>query len=795
MTNRSKNPGLESRLKVQKVLNQESREKENRKGKMDFMERLNGLGRKSIYVALSLCGVILLCVFWDFVTFQKVLLFKDIGSDSINVFYPKWALRAELWELYRTTNAYSLHSVMGESVSFNQLDVFTWLTIIFGKDSIPYILVFKEMLKCVLTLLFSFQLFRLMNLSVIVALTGSLCFAFSGYMLMGFGAWHNFSEDVLWLALGVWMVEYTISKKKFFWIVVPVVMFILGNRGGTIFFHLVAGLIFYFVIRSIEYQRPKMILMNSLNFIGLAAIGLLAAYSSIQSKLKMIFASGRQEAIEVAGGGAIGENPGKGIFVLADASEYYSLILRAFSTNLMGVGNEFKGWMNYLEAPLLYVGIPMLLFIPFFFIQQDKIRKRLYSSLVVVVAISLIFPWFRNAFWGFQLDYFRNFTMIIGVFLLIISMRGFDRFLNTTIKPPKWLLPSIVIVLMIVLFRASSIDNFDPGKRALVVFLLLGYGLSLLAYQFTRKSGFLILFMGMVLIDLGSNAYATVNERDIVSEKDIQNGELFSGNTLKALEFLKEHDKDLYRIAKNYSSGPAIHMSMNDAMVQGFNGLIGYSSFHYKYYLRFMRELGCIDPTNADESKWVYKVLNRPFLSSFLGAKYFLNKGNPMDFDPNNFVQISQVKDIYITESKLALPLVIAYDKYILQDDFRKLGMINKDYVLYQALVVEPNDVKSLHMLTPFNLSDTLSGNLSSGFTKVAMERRRMMNVIARPTLTGIEADIELPKSAVVVFQVPNRDRNTVFINGEEQEKHIGNFGFPAMAIDKPGKYAIEFKY
>ena len=60
----------------------------------------NFFSRYGFQVFISLLFIIIFIVFYDFIILKKVYLFKDIGSDSINIYLPYWVhisdyLRAE----------------------------------------------------------------------------------------------------------------------------------------------------------------------------------------------------------------------------------------------------------------------------------------------------------------------------------------------------------------------------------------------------------------------------------------------------------------------------------------------------------------------------------------------------------------------------------------------------------------------------------------------------------------------------------------------------------------------------
>jgi uncharacterized membrane protein YfhO len=218
---------------------------------------------------------------------------------------------------------------------------------------------------------------------------------------------------------------------------------------------------------------------------------------------------------------------------------------------------------------------------------------------------------------------------------------------------------------------------------------------------------------------------------------------------------------------------------------------VGYNSFHNKYYLRFMGESGAIDRNDQNTAKWVVGIINRQYLSAFLGAKYFLFKGQPFGGDPVSFPMVKQVEDVFIHQTPLAMPLLVAYDSYITEDDYRALDNGSKDLTIYRALIANPENADQLKGLRQWTLQDSLPPLTIEEFANAATERRAMMDVAARAVKDGITATVNLKRSGIVVVQLPYNESMMVRIDGREQETFVGNFGFFAFPL-AAGQHEIE---
>ena len=106
-------------------------------------------GKELVY----LLGIVLIgcyIVFQNFINFKKIFLFKDIGSDTINMYHP---LLVNISEYLKNEGvpAWSFSQGMGQNIFPLWLgDFFSNFIMLFDKNTIPKVIVFMEILKIVL---------------------------------------------------------------------------------------------------------------------------------------------------------------------------------------------------------------------------------------------------------------------------------------------------------------------------------------------------------------------------------------------------------------------------------------------------------------------------------------------------------------------------------------------------------------------------------------------------------------------------------------------------------------------
>jgi hypothetical protein len=92
------------------------------------------------------------------------------------------------------------------------------------------------------------------------------------------------------------------------------------------------------------------------------------------------------------------------------------------------------------------MGLPCIIFIIAQVTKTTLKQKLTYSVLLAVCILLIVFPWFRYAYWGFNLNYFRSFGFFITIILFFIAIQGFNNFLNNRneyfFPDPEWIFNS-----------------------------------------------------------------------------------------------------------------------------------------------------------------------------------------------------------------------------------------------------------------------------------------------------------------------------------------------------------------
>ncbi len=636
-----------------------------------------------------LFGIIFFFVYRDFIFEKLAYYFRDIGSDTVNSTLPNYFNALNLSKTESKPFFWSFYKGLGE-ISFSYyilhplryvLSLWRFIT---GESFWAYR--FWAMANsAVVALFFAFAYFKTLRLSNLTATVFSLFFVFGGYFVVA-GTWGHYHLVVKLLFL-LFAFEQWLMKRR--WYFFPFAVWLLGSN---MFYLAQAALfmLFYSLVRfydendSLKGYLPLIFRMLGAGLLGLLA-GLVNNFPSFYQMYNAPRVSGDAQLAK-----HLLQNPENIDAYLRNVT----VILRFFSSDLLGTGTGFKGWYNYLEAPLFYIGLLPLILIFQFFANSDKRKKLLYGSLVLLALLIAFVPIIRHGFNFFIGNYYKGAVdFFVPFFILLPSAFAFEKLLEKKVND-LWLIAGTGILLILLHFpyfkNSPGIIDFD--LKIVITLFLLAY--AVLIY-FAKNNKLLIFSLLLVVpIELAYLSSVSISRRDAYLMTEIKRDLAgYNDGTFEALDFIGKQDTTkFFRIEKDYSSGDAIHSSLNDPMVQGYFGTTRYSSFAQKYYVRFLENLELIKKGSEAQSRWITGVRGIPLLMDLVSVKYFLAKDFNTQLKFSGYDSVAVVNNILILENKYFLPLGITYDKYLTAQEFSKLSKFKKQVALLNAVVLENSE-------------------------------------------------------------------------------------------------------
>ncbi len=744
---------------------------------------------KELYYLLGLILISCYLIFSDFISFKKIYLFRDIGSDSINIYFP-WLTN------YSDINGvpgWSFSQGMGQNVFPIWLgDFFSDFLTLFDKSKIPYGLAFMEILKIFLSGLVFYKFLKEVKLSNFSALIFSILFSFSGFIILG-GCWAIFSTEALYIAIILYGFERWLNHQKFFWFVFGIMCLAFLQPFLLLPYTIVLSTYICARYFDIHEVTSKTFFIFIIKTIGLASIGVaISCYQLLPDALQYL------ESPRVGGESSFfAKLQQQSMFGLADDALRFTTTFRAFGSDMIGTGSNFRGWQNYLEAPLFYCGIFCLVAFPQFFSSLTNRQKWFYGSITAFFCTPILFPYFRYAFWAFSGDYFRAFSLVIVIFMVMFSARAIS-YIEKNNKINKVVLGVTVLVLLVLLYTPAN--QFKPAVntslRSIVTLLILTYAALLYGLSTTTsfKSISKTVLIVLCFFEVAYFSSITVNKRDVVTGSMLKDKVGYNDYSVESIAYLKNIDKGFFRTNKDYSSGLAIHSSINDAKVQNFYGTSSYYSFNQKNYIKFLGDLNVIDVKDENSTRWAKGLGDRPILFSLASGKYWLSKRTDRAVVNMGFDSIAKFGDVTVYKNKFALPFGFTYDKAIGEDEFKKLSPTQKDFCLLRACIIGNEDKSTFTFLKPFNVADTVAPITFDNYMAYVNELKKDNFVISKFTDNNIIGSVNVNEAKTLFFSIPFDEGWHVKVNGADAKLYRINAGLTGLPITK-GNNKVELTF
>ncbi len=746
---------------------------------------------KEIYYLLGIILCSCYVVFSDFISLKKVYLFRDIGSDSLNIYFP-WLAGTSDYLKNEATLGWSFAQGMGQNLFPLWLgDIFSNALTYLDKSQIPYGLVFMEILKIFLAGFIFYKFLKELKLSNYSSLLFSFLYAFSGFVILG-GCWTIFSLEAVYAALILYGFERWLNHKKFTWLVTGITLMAFLQPFFLFMYTLVLSAYAIVRYRDVYEKNNKQFLIFVLKTICLAIIAVLMSSYQLFADLLQYTESPR-----VGGEASLFARLMKqGMFDPADDVLRFTTVFRSFGSDMLGTGTNFKGWQNYLEAPLFYCGILSLITFPQFFSSLNKRQKYFYGLLTFVFCLPIVFPYFRYVFWAFSGDYFRTFSLVVIFFMVMFSARAIN-YIEQQGRINKIVLGCTVLFLLFLLYTPANQFKgaINISLRAFVTFLIFAYaslllGLSNNSFKHIAK----LLILVLCVFEITYLSGITVNKRDVVTQNVLKDKVGYNDYTVESVNYLKKTDHDFYRINKDYSSGLAIHSSINDAKVQGFYGTTSYFSFNQKNYIKFLGDLNVIDVKDENATRWAKGLGDRPILFSIASGKYWLSKRTDNAVANMGFDSIAKFGDVKVYKNKYALPFGFTYNRVIGENEFKKLSPTQKDFCLLRACVIGNEDKTTFSSIKSFNLADTTAPITFDNYQGYSNQLKEDKFKISKFSENNILGTVNTTESKILFFSIPFDEGWHAKLNGKDVKLYRLNCGLTGLLIDK-GVNKIELTF
>ena len=633
---------------------------------------LSGSNRFAGWALLAaLQAAVSLVLFHDYVFGDKFFAFADIGSDSFSLFVPALIHMAtpENW-----SGAWSFNVGLGAVMPLTSapLSPFTLLGIAAGPEHVLDMRIWVYLAKIFAGGAAFYGFVLATGARREIALVVALAYSFCGFVATD-GQWDPFSTEFVAYALMLWAIARHATHRNTWLIPLTVAC---AAYSGAFIFSVGIFVAYTFAAAALASDRPRATTVIWLrSILPQCAVGLLLSAPIVLPLVFQVLDSPRVTGAQSGFSDRLSE-------LLAPNDPYTILIQFAgmFHKNMLGVGDLHKGWMNYLESPVFFVGALPLLLIPQLW-RGSRTDRRILAAGGLALGLFIALPAIRYLAFGFGLDYFRVNNLWISILLLAmfaralgcVSERGIDRSLFGG--------TAVTVLAIWPMLLAGELHPWVSMPHAMKIFAFLAVALllGLALGRVLQWRQFALLALGFVAAEAAVINYPSFHaQRKVVTRQTPG----YNDKTVDALAYLKALDPGFYRIEKTYHS-----VSLNDALAQGYMGVKSYW-FQGAGTVGFYTDLELL-PRRSPKinfTNWLPSFGDRFVLNSLVGVKYMITKSA---LDWPGFRRIYEAGGLSILENDMALPLGVVYEEQFLRERFATLSVGQKDFAMMNAVIVD----------------------------------------------------------------------------------------------------------
>lgn len=730
-------------------------------------------------------------VYREFLFGDAALLYRDIGTDSFVLFYTEFV---HLSNYLRSQGfpSWSFHVGMGQDLAYPTAYLIwqpvSWLP----SNWIAPALVFQHLGKILVAGLFFFRFLQLRRLHSPAPLLGALLLSFSAYMCIG-SCWYHFADDVVCFAAILFGTEVAVQRGR--WLVLALAVALVGMITPFYLYLCALFLVLYVPIRLFgQYGwQPRIILRACLKLAGVAALGVglgaIVTLPYLRAVLNSPRGSGAISAVE-----PLSHAP---FFGFESSLHYITAILKPFANDILGTGTDFRGWQNYLEAPLSYCGLICLLILPQVLTDRTRRHKTVYVLFLIVIIVPTLFPWFRYLFWLFQGNYYRVYSLFCVLGVITLSMMALSRYVEGRALR-HWLLLATLAVLVGILYLPVELLQalISSGLRRVITILLASYGVLLIAGQLlNRRKAAAWLIVGLSAFELVLFDHITVSNRQTVKRNELEHRLSSDNEVIAALrDITASDDEKFFRITKLLPSGPNLPFTLNDAMLYGYHGTSSYRSFNNRNYTDFLTAVNAMPPKSEVDTRWSVGLLNDPILALFACEKYAL-VDDPLSFEAAGHYELVRRYDKgYLFRNTAFLPFGLTFDRYVIEETFLSLPASEKPAALLRAVVLSNENEGLKQGLTRATVSGFRQDATNSSLTEVVAAHRKTALELTSFNQTRFEGNVSLSQKSILVLQTPFDPGWQAFQDGHPAPSLKVDVGLLGVRVDA-GEHKMELRY
>ncbi len=342
--------------------------------------------------------------------------------------------------------------------------------------------------------------------------------------------------------------------------------------------------------------------------------------------------------------------------------------------------------------PLIYCGLPAIIFLPLFFISKHfKTREKIASGIFALFFVLSFNLSTVDMFWhGMQKPNWLNYrySFMLCFFILVLGCKVFDKIKEINYKTVLGICAAAAGILIILQkLEYDNVPDFACVWLSIAFLAIYSVGISLTIKSRFKITSTMILcvFVCLELFVAGLLNLVALDDDVVISSYTSYHN--FIDGIQPIIDEVKESDDSFYRMEKN------AHRKVNDPMALGIRGFSNSTSTLNSDTIDFLNKMGL-----ASKSHWTKYLGATPVFDSLFGVKYLIAEDDDKSVSPLYKTYLVDSENSYIAyENPYALPIA-----YAVNDDIKDLLISdpNEDIEDEKDKVKLPDDYEEMN--TPF---------------------------------------------------------------------------------------------
>lgn len=723
--------------------------------------------KRGLYIFLSCATFNIVILSLYFILKDKAFAFIDIGADTYTYYYPlQMEFAKQLHDMHLLT--WSFSAGLGNYFAWQSNIIFV-LDGLFPQTWQLGLRLPTYMMVLLLAGALMYGYLRKLDFDPLIATAGALAFTFCDYATIN-SQWDTQGYVLAQLAAYLFCFECYFQNRKPIYAISAGLIVATGNTFDTYTFTLLT--LFYVVTRpffSPKGANAAPYIQSLLRYAGWAALGSMLASITLIPKLIYLLSSSR-----VSGDSSNFDSIISNSLSLTNIHEFGAEIAGLLGKNIFGVGSNFKGIINWFEAPGFYVSVLLLTCIPQLFAPNaSKKERRVGLTGLALLAFYLISPLIRYAAYGFGHEGYRFSTLLVSLGVLMLGITGLRHIYCRGTWRVGLVIGTAIITLLTLTIAFINKSTVDMQHVALLLTFAAGYCFFLWPTASGKPKVALLTIVVVLTGELLFFSLPSFTNRSPVDINAIAGVDQQGADTLASIKFIKarEPSDKLFRIAKTYGQG-----FPNEPLVMGYNGTTSYF-LQDKSTTSFIEDMS-LQPRPV--SNIIAPIVNRPMILDLLGVRYILTT----DQEPPPNTQSSYIKGIggvkiYLNDNIHGIARL--YDSLISEADANALSVSDRDKLLMERVVV--ND--------PSAIQEKLTALRAGNSDPVESAESVSVLKLSDTHLVG-HANTVSPR--VMLIAIPFNEGWSATIDSAKAPLFRADYGLTALVVPT-GSHGIELRY